>query len=54
MKKQRVEKYEITAIGADSPEVVEKISQAHAKILAISAAALATVHEDPKNKNVCS
>ncbi len=54
MRKHRVDKYQITAIGADTPEVVETVSQARAKILMISAAVLVTVFEDPKNQDVDS
>ncbi|MBT3994566.1 MAG: hypothetical protein HOF01_02095 [Chloroflexi bacterium] len=54
MRKHRVDKYQITAIGADTPEVVETVSQAHAKILKLSAAVLVTVFEDPKNQDVDS
>ena len=54
MRKHRVDKYQITAIEADNLEVVETVSQAHAKILMISAAVLVTVFEDPKNQDVDS
>jgi len=49
MKKQRVEKYEITSTGADIPEVIEKVSMAHAKLLAISAAVLVAIYEDTES-----
>ena len=54
MRKHRVDKYQITAIGADNLEVVETVSQAHAKILMILATQLVAVFEDTKNQDVDS
>jgi len=35
MRKRRITEYQITAIKADSPEVVELVSKAHAKALGL-------------------
>ena len=51
MRKLRVDKYEITSSGADSTEIAENISRAHAEILKISNVLLVDVYEDPKLGN---
>jgi hypothetical protein len=45
MRKRRITEYQITAINADSPEVLELISQAHAKAVGLLGQQLPTLDE---------
>jgi len=45
MRKRRITEYQITAINADSPEVLELISQAHAKAVGLLDQQLPTLDE---------